>query len=282
MNVSVLTLVKNRPAHLAQLVEGLRRATIPPRELIIVDMSDPPESPPRTEFPTVVVRLETAGLPLAAARNLAASHARSDSLLFLDVDCIPMADLGRRMAETLSETDKLICAPVLYLAPDEARGGWSEAALLASGVPHPVRNFPSEGLREESNIGLFWSLAFGIRRSRFEAVGGFDERFTGYGAEDTDFGMRVHASGAPLAFMGGAGAFHQHHAAFDPPLQHFDDIIRNALIYKRKWGVWPMEGWLAAFARMGLIRLQETGIERLRDPMAAEIRAARKPAAARF
>ncbi|WP_238550588.1 hypothetical protein [Blastomonas sp. AAP53] len=59
----------------------------------------------------------------------------------------------------------------------------------------------------------------------------------------------------PLWFIGGPGAFHQHHDCQDPPLQHFDDIVRNAPIFHARWGFWPMEGWLRAFEAMGLIRI---------------------------
>lgn len=276
MSLSVLTLVKNRSDHLANLVEGLRRSAMPPEELVIVDMSDRPVDGHNTDFPSRVVRLETDGLPLAKARNLAAAHARGEHLLFLDVDCIPMAHLIGLMDLSLRGSDALICAEVLYLGAGDAVPGWAEADLMPRGRPHPVRDFPKAGLKPEANAGLFWSLAFGLRRKTFQALGGFDERFTGYGAEDTDFGFRARDAGLPLLFMGGAGAFHQHHGVFDPPLQHFNDILKNAETFRRSWGVWPMAGWLAAFEQLALIRIENERIIRLRPPTAAEVEAAQK------
>nr|WP_281380632.1 glycosyltransferase [Brevundimonas variabilis] len=275
-------MVKNRDDHLANLVEGLRRSSRPPDELIIVDMSDRPVEGPETDFPSRVVRLETDGLPLAQARNLAAAHAGGDHLLFLDVDCIPMRTLPCLMDVALCASDALICAEVLYLGAGDVGPGWSEAGLLGNGRPHPVRTFPRTGLRPEANAGLFWSLAFGLRRKTFAALGGFDERFTGYGAEDTDFGFRARDAGVPLLFMGGAGAFHQHHGVLDPPLQHFDDILANARTFHRLWGFWPMTGWLTAFERLGLVSLDDQRLVRLRAPTGAEIEAARKPPSAPF
>lgn len=282
MSLSVLTLVKNRSDHLANLVEGLRRSARPPDELVIVDMSDRPIDGPNADFPSRVVRLETDGLPLAQARNVAAAHASGNHLLFLDVDCIPMAHLVGIMDASLCASDALICAEVLYLGAGDAVPGWAEADLMRRGRPHPIRDFPKTGLRPETNAGLFWSLAFGLRRNAFEALGGFDERFTGYGAEDTDFGFRARDAGLPLLFMGGAGAFHQHHGVFDPPLQHFDDILANARTFQRSWGIWPMDGWLTAFERLGLMRLEGGHLIRLRPPTAAEVEAARKPPNAPF
>nr|WP_218975216.1 glycosyltransferase [Sphingomonas japonica] len=262
MGPSVLTLVKNRAAHLAQLVEGLRRSSCVPGELIVVDMSDDPVTIASADFPVRIVRLDAAGLPLAQARNLAAREATGDHLIFLDVDCIPMRDCIGRLHDVLATDNALLCADVRYLGPHEARGDWDEAALLAAGRPHPVRDFPATGLRHEPNAGLFWSLAFAIRRSTFASIGGFDEGFTGYGGEDTDFGYRAVARGVPLLFVGGATACHQWHESEDPPLRHLDDIVRNARYFQAIHGWWPMEGWLAAFERMGLIERSEHSIER--------------------
>jgi len=55
------------------------------------------------------------------------------------------------------------------------------------------------------------------------------------------------------ARVGGAWAYHQHHPSPDPPVQHLRDIIRNAAVFHRRWGWWPMSGWLHEFERRGLI-----------------------------
>ncbi len=267
MSLSVLTIVKNRSDHLSQLIEGLRRSVCPPHELVIVDMnSDPPVAARDAHFEIKIIRRGDAGLPLAAARNQAARAATGDHLLFLDVDCIPMRDLVGDMQRWLAREDALICAEAFYLAPQDARGDWDEERLRLTATSHPVRAFPAVGVTPQANAGLFWSLVFGIRRDRFADIGGFDEAFTGYGAEDTDFGFRARAAGLPLLFMGGPGAFHQYHDVLDPPLQHFRDIIRNARLFYQRWHLWPMEGWLAAFAEMGLITRSDREIEILRTP----------------
>lgn len=271
---SVCTLVRNRKAHLRQLVEGLRRSDLPPAELIIIDMSDAPVTVGPTDFPIRIERLATAGLPLAKARNRAAALATQDDLLFLDVDCIPMQDCLRRLQEELARHDALLCADVRYLGPDDARCDWTEADLLDRGKPHPVRDFPATGVRTETNAGLFWSLAFAVRKARFQNLGGFDEGFEGYGGEDTDFGFRAAQQGLPLLFVGGALACHQHHSIYEPPLQHLTDIVRNARRFYARWGKWPMEGWLKAFQAMGLIAWDDD-VRLLRFPTEEELAKAR-------
>ncbi|WP_185999504.1 glycosyltransferase [Novosphingobium sp.] len=272
MSLSVLTIVRNRPGHLVQLVKGLQRSSVLPDELIVVDMgSDSPVVLEDLPFPARVVWMDGGRLPLAAARNAAARSASNDHLLFLDVDCIPMRGLIRAVQGVLASHNALVCAQVLYLGPDEARAEWDEQDLFKRAAPHPARSFPGQGVRSEDNAGLFWSLVFGITRQRFFALGGFDEEFVGYGAEDTDFGFRAKAAGVPLLFMGGPGAFHQFHQTFDPPLQHLDDIVSNAGTFHRRWGIWPMEGWLKAFAEMGLVALSEDAITPLRPASCDEL-----------
>jgi len=275
MSLSVLTLVKDRPGHLAQLIEGLRRSEVAPDELIAVDMgSTPPIKVDATPFPIHIVRIDGKGLPLAAARNAAARSATSDMLLFLDVDCIPMRGLVGAMTEVLDDQRALVCAQVRYLGRNDARLNWKEADLLARSAGHPLRRFPASGLRRVEDAGLFWSLVFGISREAFFDLGGFDEAFSGYGAEDTDFGFRARKAGLPLLFMGGPGAFHQQHDAYDPPLQHFSDILRNASTFRTKWGEWPMAGWLSSFEKAGLIEWTDHQVVVVREPTASEIASA--------
>jgi GT2 family glycosyltransferase len=283
-DVSVLTIVRDRHEHLLQLIEGLRRSSVLPDELVILDMNPQQQQLPEAEFPIRSVHLPSARqkIPLAQARNRAAQTARSRNLVFLDVDCIPMRGLLAALTAACQARDALICAEVHYLATDEARGTWDEAGLRLTAARHPVRQFPAEGLRFEVNRGLFWSLAFAIRRDRFLALGGFDERFAGYGGEDTDFSVRAGAAGIELAFLGGPGVFHQHHEIYDPPLQHFCDIVRNAQLFFDIHARWAMEGWLDAFVDMGLVAIEHGRLRILRLPSDREIAAARRNDAARY
>ena len=281
--LSALTLVRNRQAHLDRLVEGLMLSASPPDELIVVDLSDASVRLPPLGFPVRVERLAGDALPLAAARNLAAALASGDILLFLDVDCIVSSAVCDRMQAVLAEHDAVICPEVLYLPAGAVRPGpLSEVDLSAAGRPHPVRPFPREGESPEGNPGLFWSLAFALRRSTFHRLGGFDETYVGYGAEDTDLGFRIAREGLPLLFAGGVPVFHQHHDGYDPPLQHFRALIANAKRFHAAWSIWPMDGWLKAMADLGLVDWSSDELTICRDPTPAEIAAAQKDPANPF
>ncbi|WP_338665813.1 galactosyltransferase-related protein [Pararoseomonas sp. SCSIO 73927] len=276
-DLSVLTLVKGRDGHLANLLAGLARGTRMPARCIVVDMGETPAAMPPTPFPLLHHRLPSPGLPLARARNAAAALAETPLLAFLDVDCIPAANLVEALAADVAAHDALICCEIRYLPPGVT--DLSEPALMAAGQRHTVRHFPESGLRPEANTGLFWSLAFAVRRESFLRLGGFDESFTGYGGEDTDFAFRAREAGLPLLFTASTTAFHQHHTVHEPPLQHFADIVANAARFRARHGFWPMDGWLDAFARMGLIEPLDDGItiHVRRAPTPEEIRAAQRP-----
>lgn len=277
MSTAVITLNKGRGAHLARLLEGLGRGA-PPDACIVVEMGGDDEPLPDLSFPIERVAFAREGLPLAAARNAGRRAATCEKLVFLDVDCIPSAGLVAGLAEAVAEHDGLVCCAVRYLPAGAVRDGWSEADLDAAGHLHPVRSFPESGIAPSPQPGLFWSLAFAVRASTYDRLGGFDELFSGYGAEDTDLAFRADEAGVPVLFLGGPLAYHQHHPGYDPPLQHFRDIVANAGRFHARHGLWPMDGWLDGFARLGLIAADRTeGIAVLRDPSAAEIAAARLP-----
>ena len=193
-------------------------------------------------------------LPLASARNEGASQAKGEYLLFLDVDCIPHPECIKDYLHALTtHPDSLIMGEVYYL-PKTLPDRWNQQMLRQTSSPHPSRTYLTRPTFEkESNYGMFWSLNFALKRSTYSSIGGFDERFVGYGAEDTDFAMSAKHASVPLLWCRGAACYHQFHGSISPPLHHFDDILANAQRYYDKWGYWAMEGWLDAFAQRGYI-----------------------------
>lgn len=283
---SVVTLVSGREGHLGALIRGLERSRRPPAELIVVRMNGwRPESPPWTDLDLRFVDAARPGgkLPLAAARNAGARAARSESLVFLDVDCIPSPSLSAAYGDGLAGFDGILMGEVRYLPPgagDRFRATGDFSGIEEAGTAHPVRETPPlAGVRRTTRYEVFWSLSFAVRRATFlERVGGFDEGYAGYGAEDTDFAFRARRAGVPLGWVGGAAAFHQHHETCDPPLHHLEDIVANARLFRGLWGAWPMGGWLAAFARMGLVGWEDDRLTLLRLPTPEEVSSARRVA----
>lgn len=278
MSTVVITLNKGRRAHLERLLEGLGRGS-PPETCIVVEIGGDEAPFPSLPFPVERVPFPHPGLPLAAARNAGRRAAHAETLVFLDVDCIPSADLVAGLSRAVAAEDGLVCCEVGYLPGGAVTDGWHEADLDRLGRPHPVRAFPPPGaVAPAPQPGLFWSLAFAVRAATYDRIGGFDETFSGYGAEDTDLAFRADQAGVPILFLGGPRAYHQHHPGYDPPLQHFRDIVANAARFQARHGIWPMDGWLDGFARLGLIAADRSnGIVIHRDPTPDEMAAARLP-----
>lgn len=206
------------------------------------------------------------GVRLAAARNAGAAAALAsgaDLLVFLDADCIPGPDLLRRYTGASGRhPDAVLCGPVTYLP---ARAAVDPAALAAATSPHPARPMPpddAETVADADEYRLFWSLSYALTASTWRRSGGFDERYEGYGGEDTDFAFRLRRAGIPLAWVGGAHAYHQYHPTSSPPWQHIDDILRNGRLFAETWGEWPMIGWLEQFESGGAVVREDGGWRR--------------------
>lgn len=252
---------------------------------------------PRSYVPTVrsvALDADPRRLPLARARNLGARCARGDRLVFLDVDCLADPRLigayddaiGRLTAGAASQgrggpavaagpSGPAVAAdPVTYLPedwreltrPDES-GAIDPAGLHALRAPHAARPDPAPGeLVEGDDPNLFWSLSFAVTTADFAAIGGLDEAYEGYGGEDTDFARRLFHAGGSLWWVGGADAYHQHHPVSRPPVEHLDDILRNAALFEDRWGEPCMTGWLEAFEELGLVRRDGPGRFRRVEP----------------
>ena len=270
--ISVCTLAGGRAEHLRNIVLGLNAQDVPPDELIIAVMQPEPYVLPETRFPVRQLMIGAGGIPLAAARNAAARAATGETLIFLDVDCIPDPAFVGDYARLLAEMDVLLMGEVLYLPAGATAGGLDMARFAEIGVKHSERAGAPDGpIGDCTDYRCFWSLNFAMRRSTFFDVGGFDERYVGYGGEDTDFGRMVATAGVPIHWARGARVYHQHHAHHMPPVHHVDSVIANAARFRDKWGHFTMEHWLKAFTLMGLVRLQDGEHVRLRAVSEADL-----------
>ena len=175
----------------------------------------------------------------------------------------------------------LICCEIRYLPAGAVADGWTEAGLRAVGPRPSGAALPrTPGSTRTDNPGLFWSLAFGVRARRPSTASAASTRGSTATAPRTPTSPSGPMPlGVPVLFSAGGQAFHQHHLACDPPLQHFADIVRNATRFRARHGLWPMDGWLDAFAARGLIGSDwRDDLTVLRQPGADEIAATRVPA----
>ena len=273
MNVSVCTLAHGRQAHLTNLIFGLNRSRRPPRELVIGVMQERRYDVPATSFPIHQIMLAGNDICLAEARNRAAEMAQGELLVFLDVDCIPSVGLIDDYSNAAALHDGVFMGEVGYLPQGATDTGIDYDRFENEAVLHSERAGPPiEQVGACGDYRCFWSLNFALRKDTFDALGGFDPQYVGYGGEDTDFGRKIAEEEVPLWWTRGAKAYHQYHPHHMPPVHHIDSVIRNSSLFARKWGEPTMQHWLRAFRLMGLIARDEQGEwVKLRDPDADDL-----------
>lgn len=282
METSVLTLVRGRRQSLTNLMESMARQSVRPQELVIAYMQPEPFADlPCPGCPVRTLSIPGEPMPLARARNEAARAATGELMIFLDVDCIASPDLvASYRAAVQGCSDGVFLGEVLYLPQGAVDAGIDYTTLDRLGRRHPAKpEMPDHGVRPEPDHGELWGLSFAIRRTTWNVLGGMDERFVGYGGEETDFALRLGTIGIPLFWTAQARAYHQHHAVHIPPLQQFDHILRNASLFHARHGRWCMDYWLGQFHEAGYIDWRpDDGILNVRRrPTPAEIEATRQP-----
>lgn len=255
--VGVVTIAHGRRRHLDAQAASIARQTRRPDRYVVVDMGgpDPAAVTPRhvTDVTIVADHCRAEDLAPARARNLGYGIADTDITIFLDVDCVAAPTLVADYLRSAAHVAGVYAGPVGYLPPGDH--DLTDVAAMTDLADHQAGR-PRPGQRRCRAPGheMFWSLSFAIDRASWSRIGGFDERFIGYGGEDTDFARTAVERNVPIWFCGTAQAFHQYHPTSTPPVQHLDAICRNATTYHDKWGEWSMAGWLRAFADASLIQ----------------------------
>ncbi|KRE92253.1 hypothetical protein ASG76_17525 [Nocardioides sp. Soil774] len=252
---AVVTVAHGRHDHLDRQRESLAASTTR-FDHVVVAMDDLVLA--AAEWCSAALPATPLGLPLAAARNRGAEVALArgaTTLVFLDVDCLVSPTLLEGYAAAVADEPATVWSgPVTYLDPPPAEG-YDLTDLPRLDDPHPARPAPEPGVRvHDADPDLFWSLSFACSADAWRRTGGFCEDYVGYGGEDTDFARVVVGAGLDLGWVGAARAFHQWHPVSRPPVEHVADIVRNAEVFRGRWGATPMLGWLQAFEERGLVR----------------------------
>ena len=197
-------------------------------EVIVVDDgSELPLAPidPIGSLRTRVVRQEDLGFGLARARNNGAAQASGEILVFLDCDMVPEPT----WLEAHARWHHLVPDAVTLgfrrhvdfdgISPDDiaaaARSGDVGDLFVERKQEEPewIEFHMSRTAGLTSNDDDLFRVVTGgnlaMRAEAFHAVGGFDESFTQWGAEDTELGYRLFTFGAELIPERGALCWHQ-------------------------------------------------------------------------
>lgn len=219
MKVSVVVTTYNWPAALDRVLESLAGQRFRDFEVIVADDGSGEETAGlvaewtrRAAFPLQHAWQEDRGFRAARVRNLGASRASGDYLVFIDGDCLCLPGFveshwaqaehgwfatGRRAQVRESATAEILNRRLSPFALPRWRlllesPYWLQtryAQLLTLPVDNIRRTAHVADVRKAESCNL------ALWREDFLAVGGFDESFEGFGCEDVDLCLRLLRSG---------------------------------------------------------------------------------------
>ena len=219
MKISIIVTTYNRPNALNLVLAGLAMQRFKLNmnwEVLIADDGSKQEtrdliSSWRSHFPTDLIHVwhEDQGFRAGAIRNRAAAQSTGDYLVFLDGDCVPMPDFVQQH-QALAESGWYIAGNRVLLSEDFTN------KLLSQEHAINIMNWPTwqcvvAKLQGKTNRALPWlrltlsharkkrhsrsevvkSCNLGVWKTDFVAINGFDEAFSGWGHEDSDFAVRL-------------------------------------------------------------------------------------------
>lgn len=276
--LSVIIVNYNSGGRLARCLAHLARQTVRDFETIVVDNGSTDGSVERAQGGGFAVEYDLAGtnLGFAAANNRAAKRARGEWLAFLNPDAYAEPDWLEQLLAGGERYPWAAAFGSTQLNADDPRkiDGAGDVFHVAGIAYRGAFGWPVEKLPPEGECFSPCAAAAMYRRSDFERLGGFDERFFCYG-EDVDLGFRLRLAGGRAVQLRDARVRHEgsgvagRHSAFTVYHGH-----RNRIWLARKnmpdaiyWGGMPFRavGDVCVLARMALIGRLGPYLRALRD-----------------
>ncbi len=237
--VSIIIPVFNRKEKLAKTIAALTHQTYPHDliEIIIADdgSSDNPDELCEIfgdRFSIKYIFQEDKGYRLSEIRNKGIEASTHDQVIILDCDMLPLPTLvesymkyahvskkivligGRRYVNTDEVNyeqiiDDISCVSTLP-SLDTGTGKVPEKGLPPSeDWRYKIYRSTNDLKNSKYPFRAFCGGNVCFHKSLIQTVGGFDEDFTAWGAEDTEFGFRVYNHGYWFIPVEGAEALHQ-------------------------------------------------------------------------
>lgn len=218
MKISVIVSTYNRPDYLSFVLSSLKKQLNAGEfEVIIADDGSGNETKQLIEdfqkkFPIPLLHAwqEDIGFRLAASRNNACKLSSGEYLVFLDGDCIPKRDFVEKHRK-LAEKGYFVSGTRVLLSEKFSQNLVQQSITLD---PNNYLKFFSHFQNKDFNklSSLFYNpffprkldkenwkklrgCNFAVWRDDLLKINGFDEQFTGWGFEDSDFAVRLINSG---------------------------------------------------------------------------------------
>ncbi|GIH07815.1 hypothetical protein Rhe02_58820 [Rhizocola hellebori] len=188
---------------------------------------------------------EDRGARAALARNSGARLATAEVLAFLDAGTIAGPDFVQGHLDQHAEggPPRVVIGYTYGYRPFDPTPGLAQnvAALSADEVRALYGDDPSFQDTRHRQFAMVdfdvhalplpwimsWTVNLSVRAEQFWRVGGFDEDFTGWGAEDLDLGLRLYKAGTRFVLGRAAWAIESPHER--DPSGKSDQVTRNAM-----------------------------------------------------
>ncbi len=208
-------------------------------EIVVVENGSGDDSAARlrTEATDVVLVESAQNLGFAGGCNLGVSRSQGEVVAFLNNDARPDAGWVRAAMEAFAESPAIGAVASRVLDWDGELVDYTGSAMTWFGQGYkPSTAEPYVPLGDVRRDVLFGTgSAMFVRRSVYEVLGGFDERYFMF-FEDVDLGWRLNLLGLRFVYEPASLAFHKHHASMTSFGQHKEHYLleRNALftLYK--------------------------------------------------
>ncbi len=184
--VSVIIPVFNNIEYLCKCLISLKESIYSNFEVIVVDDASTLDIKTRLSDDIKYYRLDTKSGP-AAARNLGASHAKGEILMFLDSDILVRPDIISKVVSKFNANPEISAIFGSYDSDPASKDYLSQYKNLVHHFVHQNGN---------NDASTFWAGCGAIKNEAFLEIGGFDqEKFKTSSIEDIELGYRLKNNG---------------------------------------------------------------------------------------
>ncbi|RLE53876.1 MAG: hypothetical protein DRJ30_06230 [Candidatus Methanomethylicota archaeon] len=216
IRISVVIITYNSANSLEPLLISLRRQTLLPDEIIVVDGGSRDETVKIAKKFDCKIHIEPVKIR-AKARNLGVQVASGEILAFIDSDCIPERDWLENLVRNFHRGENIAGVSGKVLALNKEKLIPRLLDLLSSGKPHYAT----------------WNIAY--KKKVLEEVNGFDDRL--HACEDQALAWKILRKGYKILWAPNAIVYHRHRESLVSFLKQQYEYGKWAVITRRLYGI---------------------------------------------
>ena len=252
MKISVIVVAHNEGDELAATVAAILATGPKDLEVVVVDDQSDDGSPDAVTASEGVILVRTRSRAgVTGSRNLGATYASGDILVFSDGHVRPQPRWAEPLIHELSDLAVGAVAPVISPLSDVGTSGygftWRSPSLATAWICQPATT--------PLSVPMLCGCFFVIRRDVFERLGGFDSGLTLWGMEDAELSLRVWRLGLECRVV---------------PASHVRHLFRQAFPYKLGWATTLHNTLRVATVHFGQAALTRVFAHYSNQPMFAE------------